>query len=60
MKRVYVQILNVDKAAVIDADSVERVMDPPKLVIKKADIQVGEFRIDQVSGWWIQDESDSR
>jgi hypothetical protein len=31
-------------------------MDPPKLVIKKADVQVGEFRIDQVSGWWIQDE----
>jgi len=56
MKHVYVQILNVDKAAVIDADSVERVMDPPKLVIKKADVQVGEFRIDQVSGWWIQDE----
>jgi hypothetical protein len=59
-KFVYVQVKDVPQAAKIKADKVEKVGNVESaeslLVIKSGSHQVGEFRLGNVHGWWIQDE----
>jgi len=56
-KYVYVQIDGVEKAARVEADTVERRQKPQvTLILKKGDEQVGEFNGNKIVGWWVQDE----
>lgn len=59
-KYVYVQVRGVEKPAKIEADSAEEVGELGTreftLSIKAGEKEIGKFRGNEISGWWIQDE----
>ena len=55
-KYIYVQVKGVDKPLRLRGDKVEQKGNRWSLM--NGQNQVGEFAMDSVQGWWIQDEQD--
>jgi hypothetical protein len=55
---VYVQFKGVPAATRLNAETVEEDEDNETLIVKNvAGKKVGEFRTNEVMGWWIQEEA---
>ena len=55
-KTVHLQLHGVEKAVVVKADKIELNKHEGRYVVKLGTEQVGEFRENSVTGWWIQDD----
>ena len=61
VQRVHVQLISAESALKIAADKMKKeTMCGPEsshwLIFEKEGMVVGEFRVDQVAGWWLVDD----